>query len=105
LGGDSYRRSVKRRKETKGSQSPTEIRKLKYEEQMSFCTHVFREGQPLTSLFMIMTMMEMQKKAKKKKEQSAESPVTETTDESIAKSKREKNTNNLKKSENLLQQF
>jgi hypothetical protein len=42
---------------------------------------------------------------KETQEQSAESPVTETTDESIVRSKRERNTKNLRKSENLLQQF
>jgi hypothetical protein len=58
--------------------------------------------QMLTSLFIIMTMMKSEKETK---EQSAERPVTETTDEGVVKPKGERNTKNLSKSENLLQQF
>jgi hypothetical protein len=75
---------------------------LKYEELISFLHSHFQGMATVTNVDINVRDYDDDENAKQSekeiKEQSAESPGTETTDESVVKSKRESNTKNLRKS-------
>ena len=99
---DSYRRSVKRRSERKSGQSPSKVRKWKYEDQMSFLQSHFQGRGTITNIISSVDDYDQDsthEDEKERAEKTTERSFAATTGESVIKCKRERNAKKLRKSE------